>query len=90
MPSPGGGGRLAPAPSRTAHDAANEDEVRDVRGAIKLVASRSATRVVLCGLQTPESAAAEVEPDARIAGVRLRLERSGNGVIELIVGPLEA
>ena len=90
MPYAGGLGRLAPAPTRTAQDAANEDEVREVRGAIRLVASRLAIRVVLCGLQAPESAAAEVELDARIAGVPLRLERSGNVVIELIVGPLEA
>ena len=90
MPDAGGPGGLAPLRSRVVDDPANEDDVREVHGAIRLVASHFATRVVLCCLHAPESAAAEADLEARTAGVPLHLERSEHGDIELVVGPLQA
>jgi hypothetical protein len=70
--------------------ASRERDRLEVTAAIELVARHAATRVVVAGLQDPESVAADGLARAQAAGVRFALTRdSATGAISVAVGPLE-
>jgi hypothetical protein len=90
MAGDGEPGRLDPPDGPIAVSAASESDLRETRGAIALVASGVAVDVFLCGLPSAEATAVATEAEARAAGVRLRIERTPTGSVDLIVGPREA
>ena len=77
----------APRPIRlptTAYD----QELADVAAAIQLVATGSARRVTLSGLQHPDEIAADALALAQAAGVLFALQRDRrNGPATVVVGP---
>jgi hypothetical protein len=68
-----------------------ERDLAEITAAIELVAHRVATRVVLTGLEDPESIAGRALAFAQLNRVRFALERDlAGGPAVVIVGPLEA
>jgi hypothetical protein len=71
--------------------ASRERDRLEISAAIALVARRTATRVVVVGLQDPAAIAADGLAEAQAAGVRFALTRdSATGAISVAIGPLEA
>lgn len=66
-----------------------ERALADIQGAIRLVAARVATRVVLTALPGAEMAAGAALAAAQRAGVGFALQRDpDSGSIAVVVGPL--
>ena len=76
-----------PTPLFTFEEPAPDPDLLEILGAIELVAAGAAGRVLISGLRHPQSLAPEALARAQGAGVAFGLQREGERVPTVVVGP---